>query len=84
MSTRKYGPDGVRPSGRVLVHNHVVPWGNGFRTWYDYLDAPRRFRRIMEPGDPPVEYVQCKCDWRPGLGVHYRVKGMGNTNLEQR
>ena len=42
----KYGANGVRPSGRVLIHNHdrrydvMKPGVNGFRTWYDYLTEP--------------------------------------------
>jgi hypothetical protein len=83
---KPYGTDGVRPSGRVLVHNHVrrhanMPNGaNGFRAWYDFLDAPRRFRRITSPGEPPPKYIVCKCGWRPDLGTHYRIKGVGSAN----
>jgi hypothetical protein len=80
----KYGPKGVRPSGRVLVHNRVDWGGNGFRTWYDYLDAPRHFRRTWEPGDAPIKYIPCKCDWRPDLGVHYRIKGVGSHAPDRR
>jgi hypothetical protein len=67
--TIKYGP---RPSGRILAHNHVrrsadMPQGlNGFRYWYD---KPQR-----------ADYVVCKCGWRPDLGTHYRIEGMGSAD----
>jgi hypothetical protein len=73
--------DGVRPSGRIIAHNHIrhtakMPAGlNGFRTWYDFLNDPRHFKRLEErEGYEPTKYFVCKCGWRPDLGRHYRMK----------
>ncbi len=83
MSKPKYGPRGLRPSGRILAHNHVrrvvnMPHGvNGFRRWYDWPPgAGKKSKYLAEGGDGP-DYVICKCGWRPDLGVHYRVRGLG-------
>jgi hypothetical protein len=51
------------PSGRVVVHNHVVPpvrrlGTRGFRAWL---------------ADPSNRLVVCDCRWAPEIGVHYRV-----------
>jgi hypothetical protein len=80
----KYGPNGERPSGKVLVHNHIrryvdMPRGlNGFRYWYDFRHDPQHFKSVAP--DAPPKYIICKCGWRPDLGVHYRIKGMGSAN----
>ena len=48
MTNNKYGPKGIRPSGRIMAHNHIrrsagMPHGvNGFRRWYDW---PPRFQQ---------------------------------------
>jgi hypothetical protein len=76
--------DGVRPSGRILVHNHIrrtatMPPGlNGFRIWYDFLKYPQHFKNLWDT--KPTKYVVCKCGWRPDFGKHYRLKGMGSPN----
>jgi hypothetical protein len=84
----KYGPKGIRPSGRILAHNHVrhyaeMPNGlNGFRFWYDWPPGSRKKSRPfgdIDGGKLP-DYIVCKCGWRPDLGVHYRIRGMGSAN----
>jgi hypothetical protein len=86
-SKSKYGPNGERPSGKVMIHNHVRRYAamshgmNGFRRWFDYLDDPQIFARSHgKNAGPPPKYIVCKCGWRPDLGTHYRVKGMGTAN----
>jgi hypothetical protein len=60
-----------RQGGRVLVHNHVrhtasmAHGRNGFRCWTKIKRA---------------DLELCKCGWRPDLGTHYRVKGVGTPN----
>jgi hypothetical protein len=83
----KYGTDGVRPSGRVLVHNHIrhtatMPPGlHGFRIWYDFRDNPQHFKLLQKKSNyRPPKYIVCKCGWRPDLGTHYRIEGVGSPN----
>jgi hypothetical protein len=83
----KYGPRGLRPSGRILAHNHVrravnMPHGrNGFRCWYDWPPGSKKKSWHFRFGNRELpDYVICKCGWRPDLGVHYRIRGMGNAN----
>jgi hypothetical protein len=66
----KYGANGVRPSGRVLIHNHVrrydvmKPGVNGFRTWYDYLTGPYsldlRLLGLRHSEPPPALSSACR------------------------
>lgn len=54
---------GARPSGLLLVHNHVVParrsGTHGFRFW-------------LQP--PGTGVIPCHCGWRPEIGDHYRIE----------
>lgn len=83
-----HGPKGIRPSGLIMAHNHVrrnvnSPHGaNGFRRWYDWPPgSEKKSRYFGKIGDGRLpNYVICKCGWRPDLGVHYRIKGMGSPN----
>jgi hypothetical protein len=62
---------------------------NGFRCWYDWPPGSgkksQRFReyderwKVTGPAELP-DYVVCKCGWRPDLGVHYRIRGMGTAD----
>jgi hypothetical protein len=54
---------GARPSGTVLVHNHVVPPAKRSGT--------RGFRFWLQPPDAGV--VVCDCGWRPELGRHFSI-----------
>ena len=95
-TSRKYGPKGERPSGRILVHNHIsrTPYMthglNGFRYWYDWPPGSGKKSRhfntdivggkfVRAPQELP-NYVVCKCGWRPDLGMHYRIRGMGSAD----
>lgn len=53
----------VVPTGKLLVHNNVVPakriGSRGFRIWY------------ASPDD--AKYVACDCGWASDLGKHYRI-----------
>jgi hypothetical protein len=83
----KYGPKGIRPSGRILTHNHIrrhAQMGhgsNGFRYWYDWPPGSKKKSwHFGQVGDGKLpDYVICKCGWRPDLGVHYRIKGVGSA-----
>ena len=83
MTNNKYGPKGIRPSGRILAHNHIrrhVYMGhgsNGFRRWYDWPPGSNRKSWHFD-GELP-DYVVCQCGWRPDLGTHYRIRGMGTA-----
>jgi hypothetical protein len=82
--THKYGPKGIRPSGLIMAHNHVrrfvnSPHGaNGFRHWFDWPLGSKKKSRHFDHELP--DYVICNCGWRPDLGVHYRIKGMGSED----
>ena len=62
---------GARPSGMVLVHNHVVPPAKRSGT--------RGFRFWLQPPDAGV--VVCDCGWRPELGRHFSILPRRGTQM---
>ncbi len=57
--TNSIAPDTL-PQGRILVHNHVIYTGGGFRVW------------TQDENDPTI--MVCNCPYAPKLTQHYRMK----------
>jgi hypothetical protein len=63
---------GLRPwKDWVLVHNHVAHT-------VDMKQGVNGFRARRSPNNARIE--PCPCGWRPDLGSHYRVRGMGRDH----
>jgi hypothetical protein len=54
------------PRGVLVIHNRAnrsaqqMSGQKGFRVWFD---------------DPHEAYIECFCNWRRDLGIHYQVRG---------
>ena len=78
----------VNMKGKILAHNHVrhtvdmEHGANGFRYWFDWPPGSGKkslYFAEVDNGKLP-NYIVCHCGWRPDLGTHYRIKGIGSPN----